>query len=433
MAQYEQDNMRLTKEQAEALRTGKSLEEIRREKEVKPLVHKPPLPINHPPGVDADNYEKAYHNTHLPINFIDYAYDIDQDPLRVVITKPPKYGTLTKTKQGYDYTPHSNFVGEEIIRYKVNDGQADSPEATLHIVVSQSMSETLWPWIVTAEHTLDYTASLARSFLWVDLALTVSHAAFSWSQARHISTPKARPVSFAGEGHVGTAVAGFEAGGAGLINTDNVLPGAIDQIRAGASSAHIGRAIDPTTEGKVWLLEQFTHTVDQPTILQHARSAVGIVAGREHMSAGAKKQFIAGHLQKLETLFPNALAEFQKAGKQTASSLHASLKAEGALAVQEFAVALTGTVVNEAADSSWAAENIWNQYGIMTDTVLEGAIAALNLWTVYNAATAIYHKAHAGHYGTLALEGAVAAGLHAALIGFHDSTLFSQSESDQSN
>ncbi|NIR51354.1 tandem-95 repeat protein [candidate division KSB1 bacterium] len=71
--------------------------------------------------------------------------DVEGDSLSSVLVNPPLHGNLNLNADGsFSYTPNFNFVGSDNFTYKANDGDAESPTATVAITVI-STGTTLWP------------------------------------------------------------------------------------------------------------------------------------------------------------------------------------------------------------------------------------------------------------------------------------------------
>ncbi|MDK2126880.1 tandem-95 repeat protein [Parachitinimonas caeni] len=63
--------------------------------------------------------------------------DAEADKLSGRITTQPQHGTLTVQPDGsWLYTPAANYAGEDAIRFILNDGQLDSAEAVLKLIVT---------------------------------------------------------------------------------------------------------------------------------------------------------------------------------------------------------------------------------------------------------------------------------------------------------
>jgi hypothetical protein len=61
--------------------------------------------------------------------------DADGDPLTYIVTSLPTNGTLSGTAPNLLYQPNHNFSGGDGFTFKVNDGQTDSPPATVTLNV----------------------------------------------------------------------------------------------------------------------------------------------------------------------------------------------------------------------------------------------------------------------------------------------------------
>jgi uncharacterized protein (TIGR03437 family) len=62
--------------------------------------------------------------------------DADNDQLTFSIVAQPRNGTLSGTLPVVIYTPRQNFSGTDSFTFKVNDGTADSPTATVNLIVT---------------------------------------------------------------------------------------------------------------------------------------------------------------------------------------------------------------------------------------------------------------------------------------------------------
>lgn len=64
------------------------------------------------------------------------ASDADNDDLTYTLVSSPTHGTLLGAGTDWVYTPDANFSGTDNLTFKANDGQADSPVATVALVVT---------------------------------------------------------------------------------------------------------------------------------------------------------------------------------------------------------------------------------------------------------------------------------------------------------
>lgn len=64
------------------------------------------------------------------------ASDSDGDPLTFTVLTQPAHGTLSGSAPNLSYSANVDFVGEDSITFKVNDGKVDSPSATVTITVA---------------------------------------------------------------------------------------------------------------------------------------------------------------------------------------------------------------------------------------------------------------------------------------------------------
>jgi hypothetical protein len=97
--------------------------------------------------------------TVLAVNDAPTGSDVDGDPLLFIICKEPEYGTLTldsnfSTNGRFIYTPETNFTGQDIFTFKVNDGDVESALATVFINVAPNLFPVAEPHSVnTVEDT----------------------------------------------------------------------------------------------------------------------------------------------------------------------------------------------------------------------------------------------------------------------------------------
>ena len=66
--------------------------------------------------------------------------DPDGDPLTFQVTIPPVNGTLSGLPPKMTYTPKPSFSGEDLIVFRTNDGQAESPAAIVSVQVTPAPS-----------------------------------------------------------------------------------------------------------------------------------------------------------------------------------------------------------------------------------------------------------------------------------------------------
>jgi len=62
--------------------------------------------------------------------------DADEDPLTYSVVTAPTKGTLSGTAPNLTYTPSTNYSGGDSFTFRVNDGEANSPTATVSITVT---------------------------------------------------------------------------------------------------------------------------------------------------------------------------------------------------------------------------------------------------------------------------------------------------------
>jgi hypothetical protein len=88
--------------------------------------------MNHPPVANAATATVNQNST----NAITLTgSDLDADPLTFTVTTLPDHGVLSGTAPNLSYVPFSGYSGADRVRFKVNDGHADSAEATVSINV----------------------------------------------------------------------------------------------------------------------------------------------------------------------------------------------------------------------------------------------------------------------------------------------------------
>ncbi|MDM8520167.1 Ig-like domain-containing protein [Anaerolineales bacterium HSG6] len=98
----------------------------------------PPV-INHAPVANNDSYQTTL-NTPLSVGasgVLGNDSDANHDSLVATLVSGPSHGSLSFNGNGsFSYTPQSGFTGSDSFVYKVNDGTADSGNATVKITVS---------------------------------------------------------------------------------------------------------------------------------------------------------------------------------------------------------------------------------------------------------------------------------------------------------
>ncbi|MFN0120912.1 MAG: Ig-like domain-containing protein [Blastocatellia bacterium] len=88
--------------------------------------------VNDPP---AANGQTLSTNEDTSLNITLTGSDIEGSPLTFAIAAAPANGTITGTGANRTYMPNPNFNGNDSFKFKVNDGQLDSPDATVNITV----------------------------------------------------------------------------------------------------------------------------------------------------------------------------------------------------------------------------------------------------------------------------------------------------------
>jgi hypothetical protein len=88
--------------------------------------------INQPPTATAQSLSMFEDGT-VPITLA--GSDPDGNPLSYSIVNGPTHGTLTGVAPALTYQPAANYSGGDSFTFRVNDGQADSPFATVAIAV----------------------------------------------------------------------------------------------------------------------------------------------------------------------------------------------------------------------------------------------------------------------------------------------------------
>ncbi len=88
---------------------------------------------NHAPVAQLQSVSTA-EDTALGITLT--GFDADEDPLTFAIVTSPAHGTIRGTAPNLTYMPALNFNGTDSFTFKVNDGQLDSPPATVSVTIT---------------------------------------------------------------------------------------------------------------------------------------------------------------------------------------------------------------------------------------------------------------------------------------------------------
>lgn len=89
-------------------------------------------PVNDPPQADGQALSVDEDAT-LAITLT--GSDIEGDPLTFAVITPPTHGILTGTAANLTYSPGADYSGPDAFTFVVNDGQYDSPQASVDIAV----------------------------------------------------------------------------------------------------------------------------------------------------------------------------------------------------------------------------------------------------------------------------------------------------------
>ncbi len=90
--------------------------------------------VNHVPVANAQSITV---DEDIPGNAVTLSgTDADGDTLSYTVTVQPSHGTLSGTAPALTYKPAANYHGSDSFKFKVNDGTADSSEATVSITVN---------------------------------------------------------------------------------------------------------------------------------------------------------------------------------------------------------------------------------------------------------------------------------------------------------
>ncbi len=123
-------------------------------------------------------------------------FDTDNDPLTAILVSGPSHGGVTLNGDGsFTYTPAAGYVGSDSFTYKVNDGVADSMDATVWINVTNTTPTANGQNVTTDEDTpLAVTLTGTdqdNDTLSFEIVSTPTHGALSGSGANRTYTPAA--------------------------------------------------------------------------------------------------------------------------------------------------------------------------------------------------------------------------------------------------
>ena len=89
--------------------------------------------INRPPTA---NEQSVTTNEDTPVSIILTGQDVNGDTLTFTITSPPQNGILDGTSPHLTCIPNLNFFGTDSFRFKVSDGDEESDEATVTLIIN---------------------------------------------------------------------------------------------------------------------------------------------------------------------------------------------------------------------------------------------------------------------------------------------------------
>ncbi len=95
---------------------------------------------NRPPTADSQSLQ-VEKNTPKDITL--HGTDPEHARLYYTITKVPENGILTGNVPNITYTPHTDYIGSDSFKFKVNDGELDSSEATVDLTISESLAYSI--------------------------------------------------------------------------------------------------------------------------------------------------------------------------------------------------------------------------------------------------------------------------------------------------
>lgn len=89
--------------------------------------------INDPPVAESQSVSTNEDST---VSILLNGSDADKDTLSYIITKQPAHGRLSGSKSQRTYRPDANYDGKDFFSFKVNDGQVDSSEEKVTLMIN---------------------------------------------------------------------------------------------------------------------------------------------------------------------------------------------------------------------------------------------------------------------------------------------------------
>lgn len=94
------------------------------------------LPSNDINNIPTTQNQEIVTDEDIAVSFSIEANDVEDDNLTMRITTPPAHGDIDGIFPNFRYTPDENYRGTDALKYKINDGNSDSIEATVSIVIN---------------------------------------------------------------------------------------------------------------------------------------------------------------------------------------------------------------------------------------------------------------------------------------------------------
>jgi VCBS repeat-containing protein len=116
--------------------------------------------VNDPPVTNDDSFNMDEDTTLIvpAPGVISNDFDIDGDVLTAILVGGPANGALTLNGDGsLSYTPNANYFGSDSFTYKVNDGQADSDQATVSITINPVNDAPVIQQVTPSSQAVDYS------------------------------------------------------------------------------------------------------------------------------------------------------------------------------------------------------------------------------------------------------------------------------------